>query len=127
MIVADTNLIIALALKTAATPLAETVWKKDNDWAAPVLWESEFRNAMVVLIRSGAIGEKTALAAFRFAAERIEVFPVSTPAVLRLAEHYKLTGYDAEFAALAEWLDVTAVSLDPDLVEPGLALHPNQF
>lgn len=127
MIVADTNLVVALACRTDATPLADAVWAKDSEWATPPLWESEFRNATLGMIRAGIIGAKTAEAAFKFAVDRIEVFAVDTGTVLRLAETHNLTAYDAEFAALAEWLNVMAVSFDPDLIKSGLAVHPKDF
>ena len=70
---------------------------------------------------------KTANAAFALASESVETFAVSTGAVLRLAEGYGLSAYDAEFAALAEWLDCKIVSFDEDLLKPGLAVHPQDF
>jgi hypothetical protein len=38
-----------------------------------------------------------------------------------------LSAYDAEFAALAEWLDCRIASFDDDLLKPGLAVHPKDF
>ena len=127
MIVADTNLLAALAVKTDVSVLAFAVLAKDNDWMAPPIWESEFRNALIGMIRAGRIGIKTANAAFALAAESGATFSVSTGALLRLAENYGLSAYDAEFAALAEWLDCKVVSFDEDLLKPGLAIHPKDF
>jgi predicted nucleic acid-binding protein len=127
LIVADTNLIVALALKTSASADADAVRKRDNDWAAPLLWESEFRNALMGMLRAGDIGMQTALGAYKFAAENITAYSVSTSAVLRLAEANGLTAYDAEFAALAEWLDCKCVSYDPDLLNAKLAEAPQEF
>jgi predicted nucleic acid-binding protein len=59
--------------------------------------------------------------------ESVETFAVSTGAVLRLAREYGLSTYDAEFAALVEWLDCKIVSFDEDLLKPGLAVHPKDF
>jgi len=59
---------------------------KDSEWMDPQIWESEFRNAPIGLVRSGRITVKTANAAFALAAESVETFSVSTGAVLRLAE-----------------------------------------
>jgi predicted nucleic acid-binding protein len=127
LIVTDTNLIIALALKTSASAEADKVRQRDNEWAAPVLWESEFRNALLGMLRAGNIGMQTALAAYKFAAENVTGYTVSTSAVLRLAEAHGLTAYDAEFAALAEWLDCECISFDPDLLKVGLAVLPSKF
>jgi predicted nucleic acid-binding protein len=127
LIVADANLIAALAVKTDAAALAFAVLTKDSEWMAPQIWESEFRNALIGMVRAGKIRLKTASAAFALAAESVETFSVSTGAVLRLAEAYGLSAYDAEYAALAEWLDCQTVSFDDDLLKLGLAIHPKDF
>jgi len=127
LIVADANLIAALAVKTDASALAFAVLAKDSEWMAPQIWESEFRNALIGLIRARKINLSTANAAFALAAQSVETFSVSTGAVLRLADAYGLSAYDAEYAALAEWLDCKIVSFDDDLLKPGLALHPKDF
>jgi predicted nucleic acid-binding protein len=127
LIVADTNLIVALACKTDNSSLAFAVHKKDSEWIAPVIWQSEFRNAVLGMMRSGKIGINTALAAFRFAVENVDTLDVSTGPVLRIAEAHGLSVYDAEFTALAEWLECKAVTFDDDLLKPGLAIHPKNF
>jgi predicted nucleic acid-binding protein len=127
LIVADTNLIIALACKTDDSPLAFSVQQKDGNWIAPPIWQSEFRNAVLGMTRAGKIGMKTANSAFQFAMDNVDSFDVSTGAVLRLAESHGLSAYDAEFAALAEWLECKAVAFDDDLLKPGLAIHPREF
>ena len=127
MIVADANLIAALTVKTDASALAFAVLTKDSEWMAPPIWESEFRNVLTGRVRAGKIHLKTANAAFALAAESVETFSVSTGAVVRLAEAYGLSAYDAEYAALAEWLDCQIVSFDDDLLKPGLAIHPKDF
>jgi predicted nucleic acid-binding protein len=127
LIVADANLIAALTVKTDAAALAFAVLTKDSEWMAPPIWESEFRNALIGMVRAGKINMKTVNAAFALAAESVETFSVSTAAVLRLAEAYGLSAYDAEYAALAEWLDCQIVSFDDDLLKPGLAIHPKDF
>ena len=100
---------------------------KDSDWAAPPIWQSEFRNALLGMIRSGFIGVNPANAVFRLAAESVETFDVSTATVLRIAEANNLSAYDAEFAALSEWLGCKAVGFDKDLLDAGLAIHPKEF
>ena len=127
MIVADTNLILGLAVKAATTPQADAVWQKDADWAAPPVWESEFRNGLLGMIRAGKIRLRTAIPTFSFAVQNVQTLNISTSAVLRLAESYGLTAYDAEFAALAEWLGCKLISFDSDLIKPGLAVHPKDF
>jgi predicted nucleic acid-binding protein len=127
LIVVDTNLIVALAVKTTQSETADEVRGKDAEWVAPPIWESEFRNALLGLIRAGVLGHPTAVAAHKFATENIQTLPTSTSAVLRIAERHGLTAYDAEFASLAEWLEIPCLSFDEDLLKPGLATHPAKF
>lgn len=127
MIVIDTNLALALGVNSDKTPLALSIYKQDGDWVAPPIWESEARNALIGMVRAGKLGMKTANAAFALAAENIDTLSVSTNAVLRLAETYGLTAYDAEFAALAEWLECKLLSFDDNLLKVGLAIHPKDF
>lgn len=124
MIVPDTNLIVGLVV---GDPVAIAVHAKDSDWVAPLLWQSEMRNALVGMIRAGKFSIKTAAELFLAADRSVQSHESSTTAVLRVAEAYGLTAYDAEFAALAEWLDAPLVSVDSDLVTPGLAVHPKHF
>lgn len=127
MIVVDTNLIVALTTKSPQRSLALSVQDKDPNWIAPRLWESEYRNAMVGMIRGGVMGHKAALEAFRLASERIDTLQVDTGPVLHLAEQYGLTAYDAEFACLAFWQDIPCLSFDEHLLRVGLATHPKDF
>ncbi len=127
MIVVDTNLIVALAVKTTQSGTADRVRIKDPEWIAPPIWESEFRNALLGMIRAGFLKEQAAVEAHKFAVENVQTMPASTSAVLRIAQTHQLTAYDAEFASLAEWLDIPCLSFDDDLLKPGLAMHPAKF
>ena len=127
MIVVDTNLIIALAVQTEQSGIADLVRGRDPEWIAPPIWESEFRNALLGMIRAGIIGHQTAVAAHKFAVDNVQTIPAATSAVLRIAEAHGITAYDAEFAALAEWLEIPCLSFDDDLLKPGLARHPATF
>jgi predicted nucleic acid-binding protein len=127
LIVTDTNLIAAFVCKTDTSALALSVHQKDSDWVAPIIWQSELRNALLGMIRAGKIGVISANNAFKLAMDTVETFDVATAAVLRIAEAHQLTSCDAEFAALAEWMECQAVAFDEHLLKPGLAIHPKDF
>ena len=127
MIVADANLILALAIKGPQNETAVAVLKKDSDWAAPALWESEFRNGMLGMIRAQIIGHREALMAHQEIAHLVQTFTPSSATVLRIAESHNLTAYDAEYAAIAEWLEIPLLSFDSHLLKPALAIHPKDF
>lgn len=55
MIVADTNLITYLLLPTPMTAAAETLYRDDPEWAAPLLWRSELRNVLALYLRKGLL------------------------------------------------------------------------
>ena len=55
MIVVDTNVIGYLFLSSEQSVLAERTLQKDNEWAAPILWRSEFRNVLTLYMRKGII------------------------------------------------------------------------
>ena len=46
MIAVDTNVIADLYLESEFTARAEALLEIDSDWAAPLLWRSEFRNIL---------------------------------------------------------------------------------
>ncbi len=48
MIVVDTNVVGYLFLSSEKSVLAERALEKDNEWATPILWRSEFRNVLSV-------------------------------------------------------------------------------
>jgi hypothetical protein len=102
MIVADTNLLVYLEIPGPATEMTRQVFRKDPDWASTALWQSEFRNAALGVIRSGQIDSAAAVAAF----DRVEVllgeriYAAATTAVFTLAVGNRVTAYDLEFVRL---------------------------
>jgi predicted nucleic acid-binding protein len=131
MIVVDTNLIIALQLEGPGRAVAESVLARDPAWAAPVLWRSEMRNALVLVVRHSGL-ELSAAAQYCARAQHLlrdhEHF-VADGDVLLLAAASGCSAYDCEFVALAEQLDVTLVTFDREVLEafPGTAIHPKRF
>lgn len=46
MIVVDSNVLAYLYLPGEYSTAAEALLEQDSDWAAPILWRSEFRNIL---------------------------------------------------------------------------------
>jgi len=55
MIVVDKNIIVYLYLESGHSVQAEQALEKDTQWAAPLLWRSEFRNVLALYIRKNLL------------------------------------------------------------------------
>ena len=51
MIVVDTNVLAYFLLPYEFSAAADALFKRDPDWAAPILWRSEFRNLLAGELR----------------------------------------------------------------------------
>jgi predicted nucleic acid-binding protein len=124
VIVADANLVTYLLIDGPFTPAARAVLSKDPDWRLPRLWRYEFAQALVMLVRKGAIAEADAAERWQRAvdafAEGEEDPPIER--VFALSLRRRLSGYDAHYVALAEGLGIRCVTADQQLREraPGL-------
>ena len=131
MIVVDTNLLVYLYLTGQRTAEAEAVARKDAAWAAPLLWRSEFRNALAGLVgrRALAVEEASRMAdeAERWMAGR--EYGVVSHHVLHLAARSGCSAYDCEFVSLAQDLATSLVTTDQQVLAafPGTAVAPKTF
>ncbi|MCC5795124.1 MAG: type II toxin-antitoxin system VapC family toxin [Chromatiales bacterium] len=117
MIVVDTNVIAYLFVPGDRSSAAEALYRRDPEWAAPLLWRSEFRNVLATLVRLGRFELPTAQS-IQEEAERLLApleFAVDSATVLELAAQSGCSAYDCEFVALAEYLDVPLLSADRKL------------
>lgn len=55
MIVVDTHVLAYFYLPGEHTAAAEALFQKEADWAAPILWRSEFRNILAGYLRRKTI------------------------------------------------------------------------
>ena len=118
MIVVDTNILAYLYLPGDRTAHAEALLEQDPDWAAPILWRSEFRNILAGYIRRKAITFDQACR-LQDEAESLlagSEFEVDSTAVLALVRDSNCSAYDCEFIALAIQLDTTLVTMDKKLL-----------
>ena len=126
MIVVDSNVLAYLYLPGEYTAAAEALLEQDSDWAAPILWRSEFRNILDGYMRRKAITFEQAKSLQREAESLLEgaEFEVESSAVLELVRDSDCSAYDCEFIALAIKLDTKLITMDKKLLRafPRLAI-----
>jgi predicted nucleic acid-binding protein len=118
MIVVDTNVLAYLYLPGEYTAAAEALLEQDSDWAAPILWRSEFRNILAGYLRRKAITFEQANSLQREAESLLEgaEFEVESLAVLELVRDSDCCAYDCEFIALTMKLDTKLITMDKKLL-----------
>lgn len=118
MIVVDSNILAYLFLPGEFTAGAEALLHRDPDWAAPLLWRSEFRNILAGYLRRGTLSFDQALALQHEAEDLMAAteFPVDSHGVLELVQASDCSAYDCEFVALARDLGVRLVTMDRKLL-----------
>lgn len=131
MIVADTNIISYLFLPTVFSDKASQLYQSDPEWAAPILWRSEFRNVLALCLRQKIITLPEALA-IQEESEALVMereFTVPSVSVLSLAHSSTCSAYDCEFVALAKQLSVKLVTEDKKILAefPDVAMSLNQY
>lgn len=129
MIVADTNLLVHLFIQGTHTMKSEAVFMKDQGWAAPWLWRSEFRNALIGLVRRGQVTRQEADHLVETAETWMSgrEYTVESRTVLRLAAESGCSAYDCEFVAVAQDLGLPLVTADRQLLRafPSTAVAPD--
>ena len=131
MIVVDTNLLVYLYIHSDHSSLTADVFRQDPDWAAPLLWRSEFRNVLAHYMRR----ERIALVEARQIMDDVTElmldweYEVTSCHILELVAQSNCTAYDCEFVALARDLSVPLVTTDRQILEefPGVAISPSAF
>jgi predicted nucleic acid-binding protein len=126
MIVVDSNVLAYLYLPGEYTSVAEALLEHDADWAAPVLWRSEFRNILAGYLRRGSLTFQQAHSIQREAEDFLAgaEYEVDSLNVLELVRDSECSAYDCEFVALAMKLDTKLVTMDGKLLRgfPGIAV-----
>lgn len=118
MIVVDSNVLAYLYLPGEHSAKAEALLERDPDWAAPVLWRSEFRNVLAQYLRRKVLRFDQVLA-IQSEAESLmsgAEFDVASRSVLELARDSGCSAYDCEFIALALDLGTHLVTMDRELL-----------
>jgi predicted nucleic acid-binding protein len=131
VIVVDTNVIAYLWIPGVHTSQAESALRKDANWAAPLLWRSEFRNILTGYIRRNQISFDTAMQLMEEAEDHMRgrEYTVSSTHVLNLVKKSPCSAYDCEFVALAEDLEVSLLTTDRKILStfPSVAVSLGKF
>jgi predicted nucleic acid-binding protein len=110
---------------------ADAAWAKDADWIVPILWRSEFRNALTGSIRRRSLTVEEAIAIANLAEAMLDrkEFTVSTSAVLQLVSRSNCPAYDCEFVALAHANGVRLLTVDRQILHefPEVAISLQKF
>lgn len=119
MIVVDSNVLAYLYLPGDRTAHAEALLERDPDWAAPILWRSEFRNILAGCMRRKTLTFDQACMLQSEAQSLLagSEFEVDSLAVLQLVRDSDCSAYDCEFVALANKLNTPLVTVDKKLLK----------
>ena len=131
MICVDTNIICYRYMASPFSAAADAAWAKDADWIVPILWRSEFRNALAGSIRRRSLTVEEAIPIANLAQAMLErkEFTVSTSAILQLVSRSNCSAYDCEFVALAQAEGVRLVTADRQIMQefPEVAISLKRF
>ncbi|ODS96696.1 MAG: DNA-binding protein [Lautropia sp. SCN 69-89] len=119
MIVVDSNVVAYLYLPGDHTGKAEALLERDADWAAPLLWRSEFRNILAGYMRREILTLEAART-LQLEAESLLAgaeYEIDSRLVLELVRDSDCSAYDCEFVALAMTLGVKLVTMDAGLLK----------
>lgn len=118
MVVVDTNVIAYLLIPGQYTDAARAALARDAEWAAPMLWRSEFRNVLALYIRKGELSLRQATALQEAAEELLtgREHLVASSEVLTLASTSGRSADDCEFIAVARRLSQRLVTSDRPLL-----------
>lgn len=94
------------------------VLARDPEWAAPLLWRSEWRNVLAGYLRRGqlALSEVMERLALAESLLRGREFAVESDRVMEWVARSALSAYDCEYVAVADQLGVPLVTNDARLV-----------
>ena len=119
MIVADSKLIASSVLESVATESALNLRTVDGEWYVPRLWRYEVANILATMIKVRGLPVETATSLFAALSESLRAYerePVPED-VFRLVAEYGITGYDAQFVALAKELHCILYTQDKELLD----------
>ena len=131
MIIVDTNVIASMWVPNDMDEWVYKVLKKDDDWVAPLLWRSEFRNVLSIYLRKEILDLSVVLQATEEAEQLMDAkeLEVNSTQVMSLVSDSSCSAYDCEFVALADDLNIQLVTFDKKIIHefPNIAISPEEF
>ncbi len=126
MIVVDANILIYSLIDGDNTKSVQKLREKDNDWRTPSLCMHEVLNVLTTYERRKVLSLVQCRKLLEHAERFLQVAEceVRMDAALTAAAKYAITGYDAQYVALAQALGAPLVTEDRKLraAVPGIAL-----
>lgn len=118
MIVVDSNILAYFYLPGEYTAAAESLLQADPDWAAPILWRSEFRNILAGYLRRQQLSFDQALSLQHEAEALLQgaEYEVDSQLVMELVRDSPCSAYDCEFIALAKRLGTKLITQDKKIL-----------
>ncbi len=119
MIAVDTNVVVYLFLRGEFAARAEAWLRQDRDWAAPMLWRSEFRNVLAGCLRRKQLTFDAAREILREAEALLigNEHEVDSQHVLELVRDSDCSAYDCEFVSVAMRLGVKLLTADSKVLK----------
>lgn len=131
MIVVDANILIYSLIEGDYSPLAHKLRERDMDWRTTGLCLHEVLNVLATYQRRDILTlaqcKKLLDHAERFM--KVAQCEVKMDAALAVAAKYAITGYDAQYVALAQSLNTQLITEDRKLRDavPGIAFSMQEF
>jgi predicted nucleic acid-binding protein len=131
MIVVDANILIYSLIKCDQSPLIQRLRAKDSDWRTAALCLHETLNVLATYQRREVLTLAQCRALLGHADRFIKVArcEVEMELALAMAAEYAITGYDAQYVALARSLNAPLITEDRKLRKavPGIAFSMQEF
>lgn len=131
MIVVDVNVVAYLLIEGEHTAESEALLLADREWAAPLLWRSEWRNILAGYLRRGVLDRTSAEQGLRGAARLVEgrEYLPDGGHVLDLVAVSGCSAYDCEYVAVAQTLGAPLLTYDRAVLAdfPEVATSPAEF
>ncbi len=131
MIVVDANILIYSLIKCDHSPLIQKLRGKDADRRTTALCLHETLNVLATYHRREVLTLAQCRDLLGHAERFIKAAPceVAMDKALAIAAQYAITGYDAQYVALAQSLDAPLVTEERKLQEavPGIAVSMQEF